>query len=194
MASGQTENYGLNQWAAEDAVLREEFNRDNAKLDVEMESMADNVKFIKLTERIVPADTKQFAVTIPDTDLSSFSQLRLVIYAQTNGYSIYLRLNGQQENVYQTLSTNNNISIMSNHLVKMPAGSYISAEGFLAPFAEDRDTCCMLHGLCQAAADFGHWPTAGRGPIPFNSMRTLDFYSDGIIKAESRFSLYGVLL
>lgn len=33
MASGQTENYGLNQWAAEDAVLREEFNRDNAKTD-----------------------------------------------------------------------------------------------------------------------------------------------------------------
>lgn len=33
MASGQTSNYGLNQWAAEDAVLREEFNRDLQKLD-----------------------------------------------------------------------------------------------------------------------------------------------------------------
>lgn len=33
MASSQTTNYGLNQWAAEDAVLREEFNQDNAKLD-----------------------------------------------------------------------------------------------------------------------------------------------------------------
>lgn len=33
MASGQTENYGLNQWAAEDQVLREEFNRDNAKVE-----------------------------------------------------------------------------------------------------------------------------------------------------------------
>lgn len=36
MASGQTENYGLNQWAAEDAVLREEFNRDNAKISTEL--------------------------------------------------------------------------------------------------------------------------------------------------------------
>lgn len=36
MASGQTENYGLNQWAAEDAVLREEFNRDNVKMDAEL--------------------------------------------------------------------------------------------------------------------------------------------------------------
>ena len=33
MASGQTSNYGLNQWAAEDKVLREEFNQDNVSLD-----------------------------------------------------------------------------------------------------------------------------------------------------------------
>ena len=33
MASGQTSNYGLNQWAAEDPFLREEFNQDNIKLD-----------------------------------------------------------------------------------------------------------------------------------------------------------------
>lgn len=33
MASGQTEHFGLNQWNAEDKVLREEFNRDNAKID-----------------------------------------------------------------------------------------------------------------------------------------------------------------
>ena len=33
MASGQTSNYGLNQWAAEDPVLREDFNQDNAKID-----------------------------------------------------------------------------------------------------------------------------------------------------------------
>lgn len=33
MASSQTTNYGLNQWAAEDQVLRNEFNQDNIKLD-----------------------------------------------------------------------------------------------------------------------------------------------------------------
>ena len=33
MASGQTANYQLNQWEAEDKVLRTEFNADNAKLD-----------------------------------------------------------------------------------------------------------------------------------------------------------------
>ena len=33
MANGQTDNYRLNQWSAEDPVLREEFNQDNAKVD-----------------------------------------------------------------------------------------------------------------------------------------------------------------
>lgn len=33
MASGQTTNFGLNQWAAEDQVLREEFNQDNVKIE-----------------------------------------------------------------------------------------------------------------------------------------------------------------
>ena len=33
MASGQTTNFGLNQWAAEDKVIRTEFNEDNAKID-----------------------------------------------------------------------------------------------------------------------------------------------------------------
>ena len=33
MANGQTSNYGLNQWIAEDLFLREEFNADNSKLD-----------------------------------------------------------------------------------------------------------------------------------------------------------------
>ena len=33
MASNYTENFNLCQWAAEDPVLREDFNADNAKLD-----------------------------------------------------------------------------------------------------------------------------------------------------------------
>ncbi|EGJ46027.1 hypothetical protein HMPREF0866_02181 [Ruminococcaceae bacterium D16] len=33
MASNYTENYGLCQWEATDQVLREDFNRDNAKID-----------------------------------------------------------------------------------------------------------------------------------------------------------------
>ena len=40
MASGQTANFGLNQWVAKDPVLREEFNQDNAKLDAVLEQLS----------------------------------------------------------------------------------------------------------------------------------------------------------
>lgn len=194
MASGQTEHYGLNQWAAEDAVLREAFNRDNAKTDMAINTNVSNTILVRLTEAVIGQDCEQVDLELPDRDLLQFSQIGLLIYAQTSGYSIYLRLNGQEQAIYQTLSTSNSTQAKSSYLIRTPAGSYISAQGFLTPFAEGSDTCCMLHSLCQASADFLHWPSAGRGPIPFSSLRTLNFYSDGIIKAGSRFSLYGVLL
>ena len=45
MASGQTSNYKLNQWAAEDPVLRTDFNQDNAKLDAALNSMGCTAGF-----------------------------------------------------------------------------------------------------------------------------------------------------
>lgn len=39
MASNQTANYGLNQWAAEDKVLREEFNKDNRTMEEALEEL-----------------------------------------------------------------------------------------------------------------------------------------------------------
>ena len=43
MASGQTSNYGLNQWAAKDKVLRSDFNQDNAKIDAALEGLEQTV-------------------------------------------------------------------------------------------------------------------------------------------------------
>ena len=43
MASGQTTNYQLNQWEAEDKVLRTEFNEDNQKIDAALGALAKAV-------------------------------------------------------------------------------------------------------------------------------------------------------
>ena len=43
MASGQTQNYQLNQWAAEDQVLRTDFNADNAKIDAALAEMGAQI-------------------------------------------------------------------------------------------------------------------------------------------------------
>ena len=39
MASGQTANFGLNQWEPGDQVLREEFNADNQKIDAALAAL-----------------------------------------------------------------------------------------------------------------------------------------------------------
>ena len=54
MASGQTANYQLNQWEAEDKVLRTEFNADNAKLDAALAGLAAAL-FLARRERLGPA-------------------------------------------------------------------------------------------------------------------------------------------
>lgn len=43
MASNCTENYGLCQWEATDAVLRTDFNEDNQKIDTELKTQAGNI-------------------------------------------------------------------------------------------------------------------------------------------------------
>ena len=36
----QTSKYGLSQWDAEDRILREDFNADNAKIEAALEAQA----------------------------------------------------------------------------------------------------------------------------------------------------------
>ena len=43
MASSQTQNFQLNQWAETDRVLRTEFNADNAKIDAALETLTGQV-------------------------------------------------------------------------------------------------------------------------------------------------------
>lgn len=43
MASNYTENYGLCQWEATDAVLRTDFNEDNAKIDAALKTQASSI-------------------------------------------------------------------------------------------------------------------------------------------------------
>lgn len=57
MASGQTTNYKLNQWAAEDKVLRTDFNQDNARLDTALESLATKEEMAQKAEVVVGSYT-----------------------------------------------------------------------------------------------------------------------------------------
>lgn len=90
MASGQTENYGLSQWAAEDAVLREEFNRDNAKVDVVLANMVTKETFSQVLDQVSKKGEIMVGVYIGDGQSSrtislEFSPKAVVVWA--NGYN-----------------------------------------------------------------------------------------------------------
>ena len=66
MASGQTTNFGLNQWAAADNVARTEFNADNAKIDAGLEQMNTMMPRIAVgSYEGNGSDTESVTVTLP---------------------------------------------------------------------------------------------------------------------------------
>ena len=50
MASNHTAAFGLNQWAATDPVLREDFNADNQKIEAAMKAIQEDIPNIYLGE------------------------------------------------------------------------------------------------------------------------------------------------
>ena len=88
MASGQTNNYELNQWSAEDPVLREEFNRDNKKVD---EALAQKIQL----ERGTYTGNNTYGKDAPCRLEFSFSpqvvMIALASAANASNYVIFLR-------------------------------------------------------------------------------------------------------
>ena len=75
MASGQTTNYGLHKWTAEDRVLMDEFNQNSDKIDAAVaavEEKADQAPKIVFgaytgdgtTERTIPLEATPRAVIV----------------------------------------------------------------------------------------------------------------------------------
>ena len=78
MASGQTANYQLNQWEAEDKVFRTEFNEDNQKIDAALGALAKAVPRI-VTGTYTGDGAAEKAVTL------GFQPALLVVTAQGYG-------------------------------------------------------------------------------------------------------------
>ena len=85
MASGQTENYGLNQWAAEDPVLREEFNADNRRLD-ELWDKKGNCRIAMGTY----VGTGTYGPAAPNKLEFQFQPLAVAISGEANGGYLWL--------------------------------------------------------------------------------------------------------
>ena len=61
-----TEHLGLNQWEAEDRILRTDFNSDNAKIDA---ALAGASRFVKLKEIVTTEDVSNGIVEVDLSDI-----------------------------------------------------------------------------------------------------------------------------
>ena len=93
MASGQTANYQLNQWEAEDKVLRTDFNADNqiGLLDyeeLEARAAAATEQFHALSAQIKAAETRMAEIAVLKTHIANYAKTRDVYAAYRKaGYS-----------------------------------------------------------------------------------------------------------
>ncbi len=53
MSTNKTQHYQLNQWEAEDKVLRTEFNEDNQKIDQALQKKADSTDLEEIRSNLV---------------------------------------------------------------------------------------------------------------------------------------------
>ena len=97
-----TEHYQLNQWDAADRVLREDFNRDNAKVDAALAKCASDHVCSRLLHTVVPSDTPRFDLDVSTLDLTAFQEL--ILYSEAFVYKrydyTYLRCNGQSNGYF----------------------------------------------------------------------------------------------
>ena len=198
MANSQTEHYGLNQWAAEDKVLREEFNQDNAKIDAEIQLLANADKLIKLTELTVAEDCYQADISLDEIDLSRFSMVRILVSAVTGAGGLWMRMNNISSSSYYTTSSTStsNPEQYTYADVTIAGNRGISAKIDLMPYNLGQYTAAMIHseGLYSRLvnATFGAVCTS----VPFTELAQVNFlgtYDTYTIKAGSRFDVYGLL-
>ena len=196
MASGQTTNFGLNQWAAEDQVLREEFNENNAKVDATLSELKERNKLIKLGELIVQTPSNQVNISLAGYDLRKFSMLRIIVSGSTTGDGMRMRLNNISSDDYY--STSNTISSQQNDIQVCPTcNNGLGAMVEVIPFNSGNYTGILIHAAALHPF-LTHFVSSGVcTSIPFFQLTELNFLSamEGyLISANSRFDIYGYLI
>lgn len=105
MASGQTNNYGLNQWAAEDQVIRTEFNEDNLRID---EALKNKLELVPIKSITATEATKNLVLDVSNIDWSQWRYVVMesVITAEGGG-TIYLSPNKEENGIIWALGSLN---------------------------------------------------------------------------------------
>lgn len=97
MSANKTANLQLNQWAAGDSFLREEFNEDNGKIDAAVQAIKDSAPMVKLCELNFTSPAQQVDIDVSGIEWGQYREVVLYVCCyidQLGSASVFLQING----------------------------------------------------------------------------------------------------
>ena len=79
----QTANYQLSQWDAEDRILREDFNRDNEKIDVAIAAVKERSIWRQICEVVTQEDAQEIVLDLEGFDWDQWIAVDVEVEAFT---------------------------------------------------------------------------------------------------------------
>lgn len=193
MASNQTEHYGLNQWAVEDKVLREEFNQDNAKLEATLNQMS----YVKIASVKTTQDASEFSMDVSQINFEDYLRVDLFFLRTPQQNSpVSLRLNGITENHCLVASGIGGTSSGGNFKCDLASfGTAYHPNGWLSFFTPQPFSYVgCVYFFCSADAYGGSWCTSvvASRTVTWENLTSFDFVSYSTILAGTEVILCGV--
>lgn len=172
----KTANYDLCQWDAEDRILREDFNRDNEKIDA---AIADANPLQDLGTVVLEQNGSELNLDLSGVDWSRYWEVR-----------VYFELTGTE---------NGGTSVLLNHMTSGYDNELGNSANWLARFSLYPETiqgCIRLYrcGTMVGAVT----EVAERGSVSIQAyfsggeLQSLDFVSDKMMKAGCRAWICGM--
>lgn len=96
----KTTNYQLNQWDAEDRILREDFNQDNKKLDNAIAALRDACPLVKVVDFTTQSTQSKVEISLAGQNMENYRELYIYVTfssTTTEDNAIYLTLNDLKE-------------------------------------------------------------------------------------------------
>ena len=179
----KTANYDLCQWDPEDRILREDFNRDNQKID---ETMAGLNPIVKLLDVTTKTDAKEVDLDLTGVDWPLYREIQVwyqLNTTHTTTDTLMIRLN-------RTTNYNNPEGNYSDSLSSFLLLPYGSSVGKITLYGGQNTA-----GFTQGTSSYSNLPvdTAASASLAPTSCSTMNFImSTGKLQTGAEFKIYGV--
>ena len=188
MSTSKTEHIQLNQWAAEDQFLREEFNEDNRKIDQALGQLC----YFKLLDVTTTAPAKQVDMDVSHIRFTDYWKIEVYLDCTLAGSNPVKLWTNQIKSGYESpLCDGNQGGDYSGVLVFRKPGLYPAVYEFCRPMAGVPVAAHGHYFYEHNSYGYGNHMN-GLAPVTWDQLTMLSLACDEDIPAGTRLVLMGV--